>query len=167
MTTDADLWPLRREHYYYPVMNRSSSNLLMLLHSECCGSFTLGGRDYTMLPISNVGASVATWKEIINVDDMMTTHSAAENILDYFQQMFGERVRNLVVFASDDWFMDQKMMSVRIDQWIHRQNSSSSDSPESLLFTKYQIPDIFALIAAIGMSMKFNRILWPIITTLT
>jgi hypothetical protein len=41
--------------------------------------------------------------------------------------MFGERVRHSVVFASDDWFMDQKMMSVRIDQWIHRQNSSSSD----------------------------------------
>ena len=136
MTTDADLWPLRREHYHYPVMNRSSSNLLMLLHSECCGSFTLGGRDYTMLPISNVGASAATWKEIINVDDMMTTHSAAENILDYFKKMFGERVRNSVVFASDDWFMDQKMMSVRIDQWIHRQNSSSSDVP-----TVYKVSD--------------------------
>lgn len=129
MTTDADLWPLRRKHYYQPQgMNRS----LMLLHNECCGSFSLAGRSYTMLPMQ-VGASAATWKEIINGDSsapIELTDSAS--ILNYFQQMFGQRVRQSVAFASDDWYMDQKMLSIRVDQWLSRRHGNQSKNQASV-----------------------------------
>jgi hypothetical protein len=122
MTTDSDMWPLRKQHFYLPKgVNRS----IILLHSDSFGPFNFGDRSYKMLDMMNVGASAATWREIMNGNSSIAVElNDSENILDYFQQVFGQQARKPVVFASDNWYMDQKMMSIRIDEWINRQNST-------------------------------------------
>lgn len=122
MTTDSDMWPLRKQHFYLPEgVNRS----IILLHSDFFGPFNFGGRSFKMLHMMNVGARAATWREIINGNSSAAIElNDSENILNYFQQIFGEQVRKPVEFASNDWCMDQKMMSIRIDEWINRQNST-------------------------------------------
>lgn len=117
ITTDSDLWPLRKEHYYLPP---GIDRPLILVHSQCCEPFTFNGKSYPMLPMSHIRASAATWKEIVNINSSFANDSAS--ILNYFQQFFGERVHNRVIFASEDWYLDQKLVSIRVAQWIS-QNS--------------------------------------------
>lgn len=69
-----------------------------------------------MVPMSNIGASVATWQQVIN--DNHTTAFDAESILSYFQDEYGPSVRENIVFASENWFLDQKLVSVRVQQWV-------------------------------------------------
>ena len=116
MTTDADLWPLRKEHYYVPQgIDRS----LILVHSKCCAPFDFAGRSYPMFPMCNIGASAATWRQIINTNSSVVAKDP-KSILKYFESFFGERVHRRVEFASDDWYLDQNVVSIRIDEWIRR-----------------------------------------------
>lgn len=125
MTTDSDLWPLRKEHFHLPPgMMTMERNRLILVHSQCCGTFSHGGRSYAMLPMSHIGASAATWRQMINANTtgMMLAANDSASILHYFRQVFGERVYQRVVFASDDWYLDQKLISIRFDEWISLRN---------------------------------------------
>ncbi len=119
MTSDADLWPLRKAHYYQPQGNDQP---LILVHSKCCGPFDFAGRSYKMLPMSHIGASAATWRQIINRNSSIIAKDST-SILKFFEQYFGGRVHRRVEFASDDWYLDQKVISIRIDEWIKSQNS--------------------------------------------
>lgn len=133
ITTDSDLWPLRKEHFYFPPGNVTRT--LMLIHSQCCGSFNLKGKSYRMLPMSHIGASAAVWKEIINVNSSsIKAANDSETILDYFQNVFGDKVRQSVVYASKDWFLDQKLISIRVHDWIDRHETSSSQHNESIVY---------------------------------
>jgi len=81
VTSDADLWPIRREHY----VPRSNHDLV-LVHSECCGSFNVswrGNRNYKMYPIGNIGADASTWRQIMN--DGRTLAHDSSSILTYFE----------------------------------------------------------------------------------
>ena len=117
ITSDSVLWPFREAHYTPEPLKK-----LILVHSHCCGSFPFRNRSYRMIPMSNIGATAATWREIMN-DNRPIAHDA-ESILNYYQQDFGPKVRQKVVYASDDWYLDQKMVSIRVQQWI---DSHSSD----------------------------------------
>jgi hypothetical protein len=119
ITTDSDLWPLRADHFNQP---KGFSCPVMLVHSKCCGKFNFGGRSYTMIPMSHIRASAATWKEIINVN-LSVVANDSDTILDYFRNTFGESVHLPVEFASDDWYLDQRLVSIRIDEWVSRQPS--------------------------------------------
>ncbi|KZS12490.1 Uncharacterized protein APZ42_022657 [Daphnia magna] len=99
ITTDSDLWPLKKEHFIQP---EGSNRPLTLVHSQCCGPFTFDGRNYTMFPMSHIAASAATWKEIVNFNSSVVAKDSA-SILEYLKQVFGERVHRPVVFASEDW----------------------------------------------------------------
>ena len=122
MTTDADLWPLRKEHYYIPQgMDRS----LILVHSKCCAPFNYVGRSYPMFPMSNIGASAATWRQIINTNSSVLAKDS-QSILKYFEFFFGKRVYRQVEYASKDWYLDQHVVSIRIDEWIRRHSSNES-----------------------------------------
>ena len=116
MTTDSDLWPLREAHYAPEPPKK-----LVLVHSHCCGNFVFKNQSYRMIPMSNIGATAATWRQILN--DHRTTANDAESILNYYQQDFGDQVRREVIYASADWFLDQKMISVRVQQWIDAHSS--------------------------------------------
>jgi hypothetical protein len=52
LTTDSDLWPLRKEHFYLPP---GIDRPLLLVHSQCCDPFTFDGRSYPMLSMSHIG----------------------------------------------------------------------------------------------------------------
>lgn len=82
ITSDSDLWPLRRGHY----VPRPGYDLV-LLHSDCCGKFSVPWRDdknFTMYPIGNIGAKVSTWQEIINRNGS-TKASDSASILQYLE----------------------------------------------------------------------------------
>jgi len=50
-------------------------------------------------------------------------HSIAkdtEGILNYYEDEYGPLVRRPVEYGSPDWYYDQKLVSVRIGQWIEK-----------------------------------------------
>ena len=38
--------------------------------------------------------------------------------------MFGEKVHRRVEFASDEWYYDQKLISIRVDEWMRKEGNS-------------------------------------------
>lgn len=120
VTTDADLWPLRRQHFV-PRINHS----LVLVHSDCCGWFNLQGEAFRMLPMSNIGASASVWREILNTDHIIGKDSAS--ILNYFADIFGDSLaRKRATYASDAWSLDQMLITMKIDRWRKKQGPSDS-----------------------------------------
>jgi hypothetical protein len=118
ITSDADLWPLRKEHFI-PRHNID----VVLIHWGCCGEFKMNNKSYSMYPMSNIGATVSTWKQIMN-----DNHSIAydyQSILDYLVDVFGEKARSPVFVGEETWFMDQKIISIRLAEWmdIHGQST--------------------------------------------
>ncbi len=111
ITSDADQWPITKSFF-----ERPKGKDLVLIHSDCCGDFIYKDVKYRMYPMGNIGATVSTWRQIINSDLVID----AQSILDYFEEEFGPNVRNPVKHASDEWYFDQKLVSVRIAQWIQR-----------------------------------------------
>lgn len=83
ITSDSDLWPLRREHYV-PRPNMD----IVLVHGGCCGSFQMNNKSYPMYPMSNIGATVSTWRQIIN--DNHSVAGDSESILNYLGDVFGD-----------------------------------------------------------------------------
>jgi len=59
MTTDADLWPISSSAYDLPAAVD-----LLSLNSFCCGNFTHGTETYRMIPMANIGARIATWRNL-------------------------------------------------------------------------------------------------------
>ena len=76
ITSEADLWPIHREHY-----TPRPSRQLVLVHGVCCGTFPWNGTSYRMYPMSNIGATVSTWKQIINYN-----HQVHSLILSIFSK---------------------------------------------------------------------------------
>ncbi len=118
ITTDSDLWPLRMKHFI-PRENAS----IVLIHADCCGFFNFNNVSYPLYPMSNIGAKVSTWREIMNENHTFANNS--ESILDYLEDVFGKPARNQVVVGEDSWYMDQRMISIRITEWIAKFGNSS------------------------------------------
>jgi len=113
ITSDSDLWPLRQAHFT-PEVNKS----LVLVHSDCCDHFNFQNKSYRMLPMGNIGANASTWRQIMNYNHSKANDS--ESILNYYEEKFGPIVNEEVTFASANWYFDQKMISIRIQEWIDR-----------------------------------------------
>lgn len=119
ITSDSDLWPLRKEHFL-PFPNKE----IVLVHSDCCGSFTKNNVTYPMYPMSNIGASVSTWRQIMNANHIVANDS--ESILSYLEEHFGANVRNPeLVVGQEKWYMDQRLVSVRLAEWMSLHGNSS------------------------------------------
>jgi len=77
-----------------------------------------------MFPISNIGTSARTWRDIMTLkpgmEPLAANESSTEWMLNYMEDEFGPKVRKQVEFASDSWYFDQKLVSIRIDQWMRR-----------------------------------------------
>ena len=95
ITTDADIWPLRRQHYV------PSGNFdLWLVNSEKAGTFDYHNRTYSMQAITSIIATAATWRQLIPHSPMTSNYS--EEILSYFDH-FGPGVREQVTVWTDEW----------------------------------------------------------------
>lgn len=80
ITADADQWPLRKEHF----MPRPGHDLV-LVH-KCCDPFTVPWRknqSFQMYSMMNIGASVGTWREIMNRGRSVANDS--ESIMTYYE----------------------------------------------------------------------------------
>ena len=111
MTTDADLWPLRQNHFI-PKQGKN----IVLVHSMCCGYFRFNGTEYRMYPMSNIGATAEVWREIMNERQIIAEDS--RSILEYLENYFGKLARFPASVASENWYMDQQLISIRIQNWI-------------------------------------------------
>jgi hypothetical protein len=118
ITSDADLWPLRKEHF----IPRHKKDIV-LIHWRCCGEFKMNNKSYSMYPMSNIGASVFTWRQIMN--DNHTIAYDYQSILDYLVGVFGEKARTPVVVGEETWYMDQKLVSIRLAEWMDMHGQST------------------------------------------
>jgi hypothetical protein len=118
ITSDADLWPIRKEHFVpHPNMD------IVLVHWECCGEFKMNNKSYSMYPMSNIGATVSIWKQIMNDNHPVANDS--ESILNYLQGVFGEIVRSPVIVDQETWYMDQRLVSIRLAEWMELHGQST------------------------------------------
>ena len=62
VTSDADLWPISSSVYDLP-----DGVDVLSLNAFCCSSFKHGTRTYQMLPMSNIGARIATWRQLTHL----------------------------------------------------------------------------------------------------
>ena len=122
ITSDSDLWPLRKEHY---VPRRHMD--IVLVHSQCCGLFKRKNNTYRMYPMSNIGASASTWSQIIN--DGHTIANDSESIQIYLEEDFGETLAKHPVInpriGDEAWFLDQFLVSMRLSEWMEKHGNNS------------------------------------------
>jgi hypothetical protein len=116
ITSDADLWPLNRDHF-----TPKKDNKLILVHSQCCGFFQINGTVYPMYAMSNIGATVATWKQILNEGHRFANDSSS--IMQYLEDVHGPRLRDGVM--AGNWYVDQETVSLRIQQWVDKYSNES------------------------------------------
>jgi hypothetical protein len=151
ITTDSDLWPLRREHY----IPRPGSDIV-LVHSACCGYFSMNNKSYQHFPMSNIGASVSTWMQITN-DNHSIIARDAESILDYLQEVFGEMARSPVVVGQPAWYMDQHIVSIRIAEWMENHPNRSVHRVSDSGFSRIDRPTWDAdKLSPADFSLKFD-----------
>jgi len=59
VTSDADLWPISSSAYDLP-----DGVDVLSLNAFCCGTFKHGNKTYQMIPMANIGARAATWRNL-------------------------------------------------------------------------------------------------------
>ena len=114
LTSDADLWPLQRNHYI-----PSPGKVVLSTNAYCCKSFIHNGTSYDMQPMSTIGMSVQHWRRMMEglINTRMPDDPSANQILNYFAREFGAQVFSPVEKGMNfGWFMDQQMVSVRLKQ---------------------------------------------------
>ena len=112
ITSDADLWPFRDEIYVPP----KGVKVIRSTFSNCCGHFKYRNMTVRMLPLSTVEMTVKLWKEVMNVSDSKSANPS-QQILDYFVRAFGESAHGRAHPGNSVWYMDQKIISIRIKMW--------------------------------------------------
>nr|CAH0108971.1 unnamed protein product [Daphnia galeata] len=171
ITSDSDLWPLRKEHFVpRPDMD------VVLVHSGCCGFFQMNNKSYPMYPMSNIGATVSTWRQIMNDNHSMAYDS--ESILNYLGDVFGEMARSPVVVAQPTWYMDQRMTSIRLTEWMEKNGQGSVYRVSDVGFSRLDrnewnadilMPENFThkfdahLPVKIYLPVQWNRIVRPLL----
>jgi len=70
LTSDTDLWPISRVIYDLPA-----DRDVLSLNAFCCKPFEHKRKSYHMIPMSNIGARISTWR---NLSD----RSACTSLLD-------------------------------------------------------------------------------------
>lgn len=115
LTSDVDLWPFSANPY---VLYHHKS--LLVLNFMCCGMFEHKGVKVRQVPMSNIGASVKTWKELVTTGNR-SLPSTAKGIVEYFNKEFNLSMANIKK-GSVGWYFDQKMVSILIHEWMKKGN---------------------------------------------
>lgn len=114
ITSDVDLWPLEAPHYHLKL-----DRDILVLNSECCGSFVFKDQFYRMVPLGNFGARVKTWKQLITSGNQTLLPKTAEDVIVYLKNEFGDLVDKRVVKGENEgWYMDQRLLSMLVSSWI-------------------------------------------------
>jgi len=111
--SDTDLWPVQSAVY-----DLRQNKTILSLNSGCCGRFTHKGKSYSMLPMCNVGMTVNTWKQVMQFQNI-SRFSDSQQIIDYVINEFGPFAGETVHKGENSgWYLDQHLISIRIQQWI-------------------------------------------------
>lgn len=112
LTTDSDIWPINGSIYQLP----DSFNILTL-NSDCCPPFTHRNVKYRMFPMTNIGARIRTWGKLTETNGTKPANTI--DILSMFHQEFGSvAVQPVVKGENVGWYLDQQMISIRIDKYV-------------------------------------------------
>ena len=118
VTSDADLWPLQKEYY-----DLTSNKSILSTNSDCCGSFKHNDEAYKMLPMANIGMNVNTWLNVTK--RFKLSPRSVDEVLEYFSREFGSLAKESVVKGENDgWYMDQRMISILISDWMKKSGDS-------------------------------------------
>ena len=140
VTSDADIWPIHGDMFNI----ESNKTSVLSTNAFCCGDFRHKGSAYRMLPLTNIVASVDTWRQLILQKGALPT--CPDDIVSYFAEEFGA-VANYDVVKGENkgWFMDQHMASIWLAQW-HREHGNESvrhigrDIPRDRIDTNFWFP---------------------------
>ena len=72
VTSDTDLWPISDSAYTLP-----DGVDVLSLNAFCCGTFQHRSQTYRMVPLANIGARLATWRNL-------THRRVCNNSLSFF-----------------------------------------------------------------------------------
>lgn len=59
---------------------------------------------------------------------MNDNHSVAydsESMLNYLEEVFGQQVRRPIIVGQEAWYMDQRMISIRLVDWMEKHGKKS------------------------------------------
>ena len=114
VTSDADLWPLVDN-----MFTVADGKKMLSLNSECCRPLHRHNLKFKMLPMCNIAMTVQQWRDVMNTT--ATYPYDSKTVLQYFHGEFGDAVYLLTHKGENDgWYMDQIMISLRIEQWLLR-----------------------------------------------
>lgn len=119
VTSDADLWPIHPDVYRLP-----SDIAVLSLNFNCCSSFPHRDRNYTMLPMCNIGMRVMTWNNITQQDGILPKSS--QEILNFLYSEFGQVALNQTQKGENPgWYLDQKTISILIKNWTEKYGNNN------------------------------------------
>jgi hypothetical protein len=120
LTTDVDLIPIRKAYY------KIDSNFdIHIWNALCCGTFLHDNKLIQMFPMSHVGMKKSIWKKLMKISNKDRTELGTNLIVESIESAFNSSKGRFkikkdeeVVVGDENWFLDQKLLSVNINQLI-------------------------------------------------
>jgi len=136
VTSDSDIWPLNEGTLRgYLDLTEGAE----ILHGNI-GTITVAGNKVPHIPLSYIGMKTKTWRDVMTRSGMIEMPKSPEEIIDYFFDVFGNESLVTVTHGGVGWYMDQCMISLRINQWMSRQaNAIEKIQSQYGLFRKERI----------------------------
>ena len=93
--------------------------------SSCClciqsvvATSIIWGIKYRMLPMSNIGMSISTWRNVTR--NIGNYSQPVKDMVDFLTEEFGNVTQQSIVKGkNDEWYMDQKIISILVQKWIN------------------------------------------------
>lgn len=134
MTTDIDIWPVTSAPFKLSTLSSKKSEdpkAISVTPKDCCGNYTLPRVDkriYRELSIHAIGMNASTWREVMK--EHRSTKNLTKVVLDNLKETFGYESGQVAPNGDwSSWTMDQKLVSYRLQDWVHFQTSFEVRSP--------------------------------------
>ncbi|KAK2151896.1 hypothetical protein LSH36_347g03015 [Paralvinella palmiformis] len=110
ITADADIWPVNETFFDLPPGKE-------ILHGDISDSPEPDVNNPTNAPLSFVGMRVKTWIEVMSYFGLYAIPTTSKQLLWYFATAYNQASVENVQHGGYGWFMDQAMISERIQKW--------------------------------------------------
>ncbi|KAK2151895.1 hypothetical protein LSH36_347g03009 [Paralvinella palmiformis] len=118
ITADADIWPVNETFFDLPPGKD-------ILHGDISGNPEPDVNTPTNAPLSFVGMRVKTWIEVMSYFGLFAMPRTSKQLILYFDSVFGKSSCEGVLHGGQGWFIDQGMISRRIQEWkIEKENGT-------------------------------------------
>ena len=110
----------RRPQFTNQLNVNQSREHVLVLNDMCCGTFRHNHTTYRMYPLSSIIAPLQIWREIINLPPDVQRNFSISALADELEREFGNAAFGESARGNDVWYLDQKLISIRIQQWQNR-----------------------------------------------